>query len=100
MNTAALFKQYALSKDIYDEMSSSSGIRSQYAKVVEVLQTFSIEELLQKDRLAGELFMNQGITFTVYSDNKGIERIFPSTLFHVFSPRQNGLILKLVLSNA
>jgi len=77
MNTAALFKQYALSKDIYDEMSSSSGIRSQYAKVVEVLQTFSIEELLQKDRLAGELFMNQGITFTVYSDNKGIERIFP-----------------------
>lgn len=77
MNTAALFKQYALSKDIYDEMSSSSGIRSQYAKVVEILQTFSIEELLQKDRLAGELFMNQGITFTVYSDNKGIERIFP-----------------------
>ncbi|MGO8056550.1 circularly permuted type 2 ATP-grasp protein, partial [Rhizobium leguminosarum] len=26
---------------------------------------------------ASELFMNQGITFTVYSDDAGIERIFP-----------------------
>ena len=31
----------------------------------------------QKDKLASELFMNQGITFTVYSDDAGIERIFP-----------------------
>lgn len=27
--------------------------------------------------MAGELFMNQGITFTVYSDDAGIEKIFP-----------------------
>ena len=33
--------------------------------------------LQQKDKLAGELFMNQGITFTVYSDDAGIEKIFP-----------------------
>ena len=37
----------------------------------------AVETLQQKDLLAGELFMNQGITFTVYSDNAGIERIFP-----------------------
>jgi uncharacterized circularly permuted ATP-grasp superfamily protein len=36
-----------------------------------------IDALLQKDRLAGELFMNQGITFTVYSDEAGIEKVFP-----------------------
>ena len=33
--------------------------------------------LQQKEKLASELFMNQGITFTVYNDNAGIERIFP-----------------------
>jgi uncharacterized circularly permuted ATP-grasp superfamily protein len=33
--------------------------------------------LLQKHKLAAELFMSQGITFTVYSENEGIERIFP-----------------------
>jgi len=37
----------------------------------------STEVLLQKDKQAGELFMNQGITFTVYSDDAGIEKIFP-----------------------
>ena len=36
-----------------------------------------INTLHDKDKLASELFMNQGITFTVYSDNEGIERIFP-----------------------
>ncbi len=35
------------------------------------------EELQNKHLHAGELFMNQGITFTVYSDDAGIERIFP-----------------------
>ncbi|MBK5271543.1 MAG: circularly permuted type 2 ATP-grasp protein, partial [Bacteroidia bacterium] len=33
--------------------------------------------LQQKDILASELFMTQGITFTVYADDAGIERIFP-----------------------
>ncbi|WP_225975425.1 circularly permuted type 2 ATP-grasp protein [Panacibacter ginsenosidivorans] len=41
------------------------------------LQYLQVNDLHLKDRLAGELFMNQGITFTVYSDNAGIERILP-----------------------
>jgi len=31
--------------------------------------------LQQKDAEAGELFVNQGITFTVYNDDAGIKRI-------------------------
>ena len=42
----------------------------------------------QKDRLAGELFLNQGITFTVYSDNAGIERIFLSTSSRVITAKE------------
>lgn len=77
MDTQALLQQYSLTEGIFDEMGNSSGIRNQYQKVVDALQQFNVAALQQKDRLAGELFMNQGITFTVYSDNEGIERIFP-----------------------
>ncbi len=62
---------------IWDEMNTGSSIREQYTKLFEALQHLPVEALHQKDKLASELFMNQGITFTVYSDNAGIERIFP-----------------------
>ncbi|WP_415157865.1 circularly permuted type 2 ATP-grasp protein [Parafilimonas sp.] len=58
-------------------MRGEKNIREQYAKLFEVLNHLHINTLHDKDRLASELFMNQGITFTVYSDNAGIERIFP-----------------------
>jgi len=58
-------------------MSTGSLIRTQYDKLFQALQNLPVEALHQKDKLASELFMNQGITFTVYSDNAGIERIFP-----------------------
>jgi uncharacterized circularly permuted ATP-grasp superfamily protein len=77
MDTQALLQQYNLTEGIFDEMAGSTGTRIQYQKVVDALQQFDVAALQQKDRLAGELFMNQGITFTVYSDNEGIERIFP-----------------------
>ncbi len=78
MGTEALLQQYNLpSAAIWDEMASTSGVRIPYQKVIHALKQFDVAALQQKDRLAGELFMNQGITFTVYSDNEGIERIFP-----------------------
>lgn len=64
-------------KDVMDEMAAPEGMRESYTNLVSHLQNMTIEELVQKDQHAAELFMNQGITFTVYSDNTGIERIFP-----------------------
>ncbi len=58
-------------------MRNESNIREQYSKLFNVLNNLHINTLYDKDKLASELFMNQGITFTVYSDNAGIERIFP-----------------------
>ncbi len=77
MSCEELLKQYFLYPGVWDEMSNPDGIRSQYLKVAQALQQFDVAALQQKDRIASELFMNQGITFTVYSDNAGIERIFP-----------------------
>lgn len=72
-----MLHDYALPPGIWDEMCSTNEIREHYRKVFQTLQQLSIADLQQKDRMASELFMNQGITFTVYNDNSGIERIFP-----------------------
>lgn len=69
--------QYQSLSGTWDEMSDEKQIRKHYAKVFDALQSLNISALEQKEKIAGELFMNQGITFTVYSDNEGIERIFP-----------------------
>lgn len=72
-----LFREYNPYPGTWDEMCFDSNIRSQYSKVFEDISSLPAELLQQKDKLAGELFMNQGITFTVYSDDAGIEKIFP-----------------------
>jgi uncharacterized circularly permuted ATP-grasp superfamily protein len=61
----------------WDEMFSFEGVRERYRNVFETMQQMPPELMHAKDRQAADFFMNQGITFTVYSDNKGIERIFP-----------------------
>lgn len=77
MSCEELLKQYFLYPGVWDEMSNTNGIRPQYSKLAAALQHFDVAALQQKEKIASELFMNQGITFTVYSDNAGIERIFP-----------------------
>jgi uncharacterized circularly permuted ATP-grasp superfamily protein len=70
-------KQYQHRSNIWDEMRGESTIRGHYSKLFDTLRQMSIGTLHEKDKQASELFLNQGITFTVYSDNEGIERIFP-----------------------
>jgi len=77
MTGQQLFEQYKTYPGTWDEMSSDKTIRSQYQQVFNDISRLPGSTLQQKDKLAGELFMNQGITFTVYSDDAGIERIFP-----------------------
>ena len=62
----------------WDEMFSKEGVREPYRQVLQALERLNLEQLTQKQKQASDIFMNQGITFTVYSDtNEGIERIFP-----------------------
>lgn len=77
MTGQQLFSDYQIYPGIWDEMCLQEEVRAQYGKVFEELSRMPVDLLRQKDRLAGELFMNQGITFTVYSDDAGIEKIFP-----------------------
>jgi uncharacterized circularly permuted ATP-grasp superfamily protein len=77
MTGEALLHAYSGPQGKWDEMMQDSSIRPEYQHVADTLRSLPVEALHQKDKLAGELFMNQGITFTVYSDDAGIERIFP-----------------------
>ncbi len=73
----SVFSNYCMVPMSWDEMCDGSQVRLPYQQVFETLNQLSAGSLNDKDRLASELFMSQGITFTVYSDNEGIERIFP-----------------------
>lgn len=62
----------------WDEMFSRDGVRDAYKQVLHTLESLNLDKLNVKQKQASDIFMNQGITFTVYSDdNQGIERIFP-----------------------
>jgi uncharacterized circularly permuted ATP-grasp superfamily protein len=78
MTNDHLFSSYDLIPNTWDEMySKKSDIRSQYSLINDYLRSTSAEVLFKKEELAKQLFMNQGVTFTVYNDNEGIEKIFP-----------------------
>ncbi|RQP16403.1 MAG: circularly permuted type 2 ATP-grasp protein [Parapedobacter sp.] len=71
------FKHYIPNSTNWDEMCDSKSIRKPYLSVFSNLQQLNIDTLISKHNIASELFMNQGITFTVYNNEEGIERIFP-----------------------
>jgi uncharacterized circularly permuted ATP-grasp superfamily protein len=77
MESSPLFNHYPTSKEIYDEMYNGKEIRPHYRKLCDFLSTFQTEELTKKEEMARRLFMSQGVTFTVYSGDEGIEKIFP-----------------------
>ncbi len=77
MTGEELLKTYIHRPGFWDEMFSEDQTRPEYRLLRKSLALSTLDILQEKDRLAGELFLSQGITFTVYSDNEGIERIFP-----------------------
>lgn len=78
MTNNHLFSSYTQLKNTWDEMYNQNiEVRKQYEKITAFLKRTSSNTLLKKEELAKKLFMSQGVTFTVYSDNEGIEKIFP-----------------------
>jgi uncharacterized circularly permuted ATP-grasp superfamily protein len=65
----------------YDEMFSSTGTpRPHYRALSVELGRLSFEEFEERRRTVELSFVNQGIGFTVYGQEEGIERIFPFDL--------------------
>src|SRR5258705_1858317 len=75
-----LFSGYALDH-AYDEMfDASRRARPHCRALVEALLAASLPQLRQHQTEADKAFLTQGITFTVYGDEAGTERIFPYDL--------------------
>jgi uncharacterized circularly permuted ATP-grasp superfamily protein len=72
-----IFNSYTLGPGIWDEMYAGKDVRQQYQAIFDFLKAIPQTTLDNKEELAKKLFMSQGITFTVYSSNEGIEKIFP-----------------------
>jgi uncharacterized circularly permuted ATP-grasp superfamily protein len=67
--------------DAYDEMFDADGFaRPQYDALYRRLAALPADELRYRQQAADLSFLNQGITFTVYGEEQGTERIFPYDL--------------------
>src|SRR5256885_13756598 len=62
----------------FDEAFDGDGeARAHYRGIVGVLESFTQGEVSRRERLQKLALMDQGITFTVYGEKEGLERIFP-----------------------
>ena len=62
----------------YDEMLAASGRpRPAYRRLYEQLNRLGPRELARRQDLAIQMFRNHGITFAVYPDAQGTEKVFP-----------------------
>jgi uncharacterized circularly permuted ATP-grasp superfamily protein len=75
-----VFSRYDLGAS-YDEMFDGTGEPRSHCRILlEELQSAAAADLNQRQIEANKAFLTQGITFTVYGDTQGTERIFPYDL--------------------
>jgi uncharacterized circularly permuted ATP-grasp superfamily protein len=82
-----LFQGYQ-PETFFDEMFELSGeVRAHYERLLVRYTGMSSQEFQKKRDLADNAFLTQGVTFTVYNDQEGTERIFPFDLIPRIIPR-------------
>jgi uncharacterized circularly permuted ATP-grasp superfamily protein len=76
-----LFDGYRPLEGTWDEYFKEPGVpREQAKQVVELLNDLGKDDFRARRKLADATFLRGGITFSVYSDRRGAERIFPFDL--------------------
>src|SRR5579863_5256318 len=78
--SGGLFRRYATDA-FFDEMFADDGApRPHYERIFNEFAAMRLGQFEQRRHLADSAFLLQGITFTVYSDGRGTERLFPFDL--------------------
>ena len=100
-----MWDQYEVN-GVFDEMFVDRGHpRPHYAAVARRLAKLNPAALDRRRRMADVSFRNQGITFTVYSDPRGVEKTFPFDLVPRIIPAdewetiERGLIQRITALN-
>lgn len=90
----------------FDEMFKEPGVaHPHYRRLSQRLQRLTLQDLDQRRQMADLAFLNQGITFTVYSDSKGTEKIFPFDIIPRIIPAtewaliESGLVQRITALN-
>jgi uncharacterized circularly permuted ATP-grasp superfamily protein len=79
----------------YDEMYSNDGnIRSHYNGLSEALNSVSADRISQLQHSADKTQMNMGMTFNVYHDNQGIEKILHLDIIPRILPNEEWQLLE------
>ena len=74
------FKGYELG-EFFDEMFGENGKpRSSAKPLVSLIESLPRDELIRRQQSAESALLQMGITFNVYGDNAGTEKIFPFDL--------------------
>lgn len=78
--SGGLFDRYS-AEGYFDEMFAAGGHpRPHYAHIYNEFAAMRTGQFEQRRQLADSAFLLQGITFTVYTDGRGTERLFPFDL--------------------
>ena len=100
-----LFNSYE-KENFFDEMFAEDGsVRPHYQHTLEQMQNLDPGNYRQKQTAVDLAFMRSGVTFTVYDDNQGTERIFPFDLVPRVIPHkewevvEKGLIQRITALN-
>ena len=100
-----MFEQYSVD-GLFDEMFEVPGKpRPHYTAVASRLKSLGLAAFHKRVRMADLTFRNQGITFTVYSDQRGVEKIFPFDLMPRIIPAaewdviERGLVQRITALN-
>ncbi len=102
---SALFSQYQPA-GFFDEVFHAPGdARPHYDGILESIGSLSPSEYGHRQRAVDTAFLRQGVTFTVYGDDQGTERIFPFDLMPRVIPHaeweriESGLIQRITALN-
>lgn len=78
---APLFAGYCAHPNAWDELFAPSGQAHSHSRLIlDRLGRLVAPEFQQRRTSADMVFVNEGITFSVYSDRRGVEKIFPFDL--------------------
>src|SRR5438309_1602754 len=77
----SLFGAYAPTSGTWDELFEAAGsVRPSLRKPLAALLAARPDDLSRAQALAERSLLNQGVTFSVYNDQRGAEKIFPFCL--------------------
>jgi uncharacterized circularly permuted ATP-grasp superfamily protein len=102
----SLLKSHYEISHFFDEMfASEGGMRPHYRRLGDRLGTLPVDEFDRRRAAVDLAFLRRGVTFTVYNDSLGTERIFPFDLIPRIIPAgewariEAGLVQRLTALN-